>query len=517
MADDLRQEELCAEGRRCQKIDLTVRIGVRIRPAAQRDRVIPLSQHLPELPRVLDAARGADPLIAAENDKRRKPALVGSLGVRETVRHRMLCRQERDDPLARNISAEIDDQVAEVVFFLRADGAVGEEDERARPCQSLHGVIGIDPGVHAFVGGQLGPRRTQLRREDRRSRAECGEQVHRFAIRQRALYTMRRVTPAALRAALARVPSIPLAPDPSPVEPLPRLRAFLRGGPQLFVKRDDAIPFGFGGNKIRKLAFVAARARAEGADTLITAGGVQSNHARATAAAAAKLGMQAILVANGSAPAAPTANALLDALLGANVVYVDSREARTPAMERVADRVRAEGRRPFVIPIGASTPLGALGFVGAVAELVDQIPAPDVIIHSSSSGGTQAGLVAGCRLLGLPTRVIGVSADDPVSRIEERVRSIVGGIGSLLDLGDELSHEMTIEIDDHFVGGGYGIQTAESREAIEVAARTEALFLDPTYTAKAMAALIAYVRQGRFRAEQTILFWHTGGQVALFA
>ena len=299
---------------------------------------------------------------------------------------------------------------------------------------------------------------------------------------------------------------------------MPRLRALLGGGPQLFIKRDDAIPFGFGGNKVRKLALVAARAVADGADTLITAGGIQSNHARATAAAAAKLGLRAVLIANGEAPDRLTANALLDNLLGAEVVYVASREDRAPMIMAIADRLRNEGRKPFAIPIGASTPLGALGFALAVAELVDQMPAPDVIVHSTSSGGTQAGLVAGCRLLGLQTRIVGISADDPSQSLQNQIRAIVSGIADLLKMDPgKLSKGTPLEVDDRFVGDGYGIPTDESREAIELAARTEAIFLDPTYTAKAMAGLIAYVRQQKFRENQTILFWHTGGQVGLFA
>src|SRR5258707_4037815 len=176
---------------------------------------------------------------------------------------------------------------------------------------------------------------------------------------------------------LARFPSLPFLPAPTIVEPLPRLSELLGGGPRLFIKRDDAIPFGFGGNKVRKLALVAARAKADGADTLVTAGGVQSNHARATAARAAKLGMRAVLIANGVAPARLTANALLDQILGAAVVYVARREDRAPMIIEVAERLRTEGRRPFTIPIGASTPLGALGYALALAELVDQMPPPD--------------------------------------------------------------------------------------------------------------------------------------------
>jgi 1-aminocyclopropane-1-carboxylate deaminase/D-cysteine desulfhydrase-like pyridoxal-dependent ACC family enzyme len=326
------------------------------------------------------------------------------------------------------------------------------------------------------------------------------------------------VTTAELREMLARFPSLPLVPAPTIVEPMPSLLLRLGGGPRLYVKRDDAIPFGFGGNKVRKLALVAASAVADGADTLITAGGVQSNHARATAAAAAKLGMRAVLVANGEAPVRLTANALLDDLLGAEVVYVQSRPERMPMILQLADRLRAEGRRPFAIPIGASTPLGALAFALALAELVDQMPAPDVIVHSTSSGGTQAGLVAGCRLLGLHTRVLGISADDTSASLQGLVRAIISGIADLLDLDPErLARGTAIEVDDRFVGDGYGIPSDASREAMELAARTEAIFLDPTYTAKAMAGLIAYVRQQQFTEHQTVLFWHTGGQVGLFA
>lgn len=326
------------------------------------------------------------------------------------------------------------------------------------------------------------------------------------------------MTSAALREALARFPSLPLVPSPTLIEPMPRLASVLGGGPRLLIKRDDAIAFGFGGNKVRKLAFVGALAQADGADTLITAGGIQSNHARVTAAVAAKLGMRAVLVANGREPDPATGNALVDRLLGAEVVYVDARGARAPKMLEIAERLRAEGRKPYVIPLGASIPLGALGFAMAMAELIDQIPAPDVIVHATSSGGTQAGLVAGCRLLGLSTRVVGVSADDSAVAIQAHVRALVEGVANLLDLDPgRLSRGTAIEVDDRFVGDGYGIPTDASREAIDLLARTEAIFLDPTYTAKAMASLIASVRQQKFVEGQTVLFWHTGGQVGLFA
>ena len=306
-------------------------------------------------------------------------------------------------------------------------------------------------------------------------------------------------------------PRVPLLSGPTPVQELPRLRAALGGGPTLLVKRDDSIPFGFGGNKVRKLEFVLAEAVARGADTLVTVGGVQSNHARATAAAAASLGLRCVLIINGTAPAKATANALLDRLLGAEIEYIASREARTGASERVMRRLRDEGRRPFFVPLGASTPMGALGFIAAVEEMLEQGIVPDAIIHAGSSGGTQAGLAAGVARYGLHTRVIAVSADDPAVSIEAAVRRIIHGIGGLE------SFDGDIEVDDGWVGDGYGIPTNASREAQSLAARTEALFVDHTYTAKALGALIAYVREERFTPEQTVLFWHTGGQVGLFA
>jgi D-cysteine desulfhydrase len=290
-----------------------------------------------------------------------------------------------------------------------------------------------------------------------------------------------------------------------------RLRAELGARPNLLVKRDDAISFGFGGNKVRKLEYVLAQAKAYDADTVVTVGGLQSNHARATAAAAAKLGLRCVLIINGAKPERPTANALLDRLLGAEIEYIPSRNERADASERVLTRLRDAGCRPFFLPLGASTPTGAFGFVTAIGELVGQGVVPDVIVHACSSGGTQAGLVAGVALYGINTRVIGVSADDPADAISSTVRRIIRGIEGLEAFDGE------IEVDDTRVGDGYGIPTAASREAQELAARTEALFVDHTYTAKAFGAMLAYLREGRFDTDETVLFWHTGGQVGLFA
>jgi len=319
--------------------------------------------------------------------------------------------------------------------------------------------------------------------------------------------------------ALCALPSLSLAQYPSPIEPLSRLGAALGAAPRLLVKRDDALSFGFGGNKVRKIEMLAARALDDDADVLITTGGVQSNHCRVTAAAAARLGMRCVIVANGERPPRATGNALLDELFGADVEYVASREERAPAMGAIAERLRSEGMHPVIIPLGASTPLGAAGFARAVGELVSQLDeAPDYIFHSTSSGGTQAGLLAGQVLYNVKTRVIGISADEPADRLQAAVSGIVSGLGELLGMdGRKLAAARPIEVDTRFIGEGYGVPTEASLEAQSLLARTEALVVDHTYTAKALAGLIGWVREGRFRESDTVLFWHTGGQVAVFA
>jgi 1-aminocyclopropane-1-carboxylate deaminase/D-cysteine desulfhydrase-like pyridoxal-dependent ACC family enzyme len=323
--------------------------------------------------------------------------------------------------------------------------------------------------------------------------------------------------------ALMSLATVPLAPHPSPIDVLTRLPAAAAAsgagdGPRVLMKRDDLLSFGCGGNKVRKMQAVAAEAIAQGADTLITCGGVQSNHARVTAAAGAALGLQVVLVLNGDAPAAATGNARLDALFGAEVRYVARREDRDPAMRAAARDLEAAGRRPFVVPLGASTATGALGFARGVAELAAAGCSPDVIIHASSSGGTQAGLIAGCALFGLRARVVGISADEPadalaatVSRLLDEMAARLGARRSTLDAG------RAIEVDDSQVGSGYGVATPASIDATTLTARREGIVLDPVYTAKAMAGLLARLRARTFTAGETVLFWHTGGLPGYFA
>jgi 1-aminocyclopropane-1-carboxylate deaminase/D-cysteine desulfhydrase-like pyridoxal-dependent ACC family enzyme len=328
---------------------------------------------------------------------------------------------------------------------------------------------------------------------------------------------------AAARQRLAELAAraLPVALQPTPIEELPRLREAIGHGlrpsslPRLLIKRDDALPFAMGGNKVRKMRLLVRRALDEGADTLITMGGIQSNHARVTAAMAAATGMKSVLVLNGTPPPRVSGNALLQQLFGAEIVLVATRAEREPAMHDIAGRLTREGRRPYIVPLGGSTAEGALAYAQAFDEMASQIPLPDWIVHSTSSGGTQAGLASGAALAGARTRILGVSADDPSASIEPIVAKLVAEIGTMVD-APGLAYVSTM-VDDTFVGGGYGVPTPDSTAALQTAARSDGLLLDPVYTAKAMAALIARVRAGAFNDAETILFWHTGGLPALFA
>lgn len=329
------------------------------------------------------------------------------------------------------------------------------------------------------------------------------------------------IDPAAQAVALERLHRMPVAPlghYPTPLEGFDRFRRAAGLSQHLLIKRDDAISFGFGGNKVRKLRHLLPHLVAGGADTLITCGGVQSNHARATAAAAASAGLGCHIVVNGAPQAEPTGNALLNRLLGASFEYVATREERAPAMEAAAARLTAVGKKPAIVPLGASVPYGALGYVAAIGELLKQGLRPDVIVHACSSGGTSAGLLVGAALHGVATRIIGISADDPPDVVEREIRRIIAGMEPLLGLDAGILNEgIAVEVSDRFVGSGYGIPTDESVEAQSLAARAEAVFVDHTYTAKALAGLLRYCRTGTIPSNATVLFWHTGGQVALFA
>jgi L-cysteate sulfo-lyase len=322
---------------------------------------------------------------------------------------------------------------------------------------------------------------------------------------------------------LSHIPRLLLGGYPTPIEELTRLRADLGpNAPRIFVKRDDYTGPGFGGNKVRKLEYALAQAQTAGAEVIITMGGEKSNHARVTAALCARLGLQCELVMNppnirfeGLQPA----SLLTDHLYGATIHRVANRdERRTRAAELLASYQQA-GKRAVLLPLGASTPVGALGYVQAVAETKVQLADLNIqvthVVHATSSGGTQAGLVAGCQLYDWPVQVIGVSPDDPAESIAAEVGQIIDGVGELLGLPAG-ALDNRVRVLDEFVGDGYGIPTAASTGATHGLASREGLLLDPVYTAKAMTGLLALIARGELTAADTVLFWHTGGQLALF-
>jgi L-cysteate sulfo-lyase len=323
---------------------------------------------------------------------------------------------------------------------------------------------------------------------------------------------------------LTRIPHIALAHRPTPLEPLARLTEAL-GGPRLLVKRDDCTGLAGGGNKTRKLEYLLANALAEDADTVITAGGVQSNHVRQTAAAAARLGLEAHLVLARIVPGRDavyehTGNVLLDRLLGAHVHLHPADCDRAAVMAALAEELRTSGRRPYVIPVGGSNGLGALGYAACAGEIDAQAQAlglaVDAVVLPCSSGGTQAGLVTGFARLGAETRVIGIDVDAGADRLHGVVQALAEDVAALLELDGGVPAD-AVKIEAGYAGEAYGLPTAEMVAAVELTARTEGLILDPVYTGKAMAGLVGLIRDGAFRRDDTVVFLHTGGLPALFA
>ncbi|HEX2697828.1 MAG TPA: D-cysteine desulfhydrase family protein [Anaerolineales bacterium] len=302
---------------------------------------------------------------------------------------------------------------------------------------------------------------------------------------------------------------------PTPVEELPRLSETL-GGPRLFVKRDDQTGLAFGGNKTRKLEFLVAEAKDQGADMLISGGAIQSNHCRQTAAAAAKFGFKCILVLTGQAPEQASANFLLDGLFGAQIVTVADRKDRDRILQETFDNAKADGNKPYLVPYGGSSPTGALGYAFAVEELMKQNVNPDWIVFGTSSGGTHAGLVLGQRVFGYKGRVLGISIDESEDWLKEHVSALASSASEKLGKRMEFTPADVLANAD-YCRAGYGVLTDAEREAVSLFAKYEGLLLDPVYTGRAAAGLIDLIRKGFFKKGETILFWHTGGQPALFA
>ncbi len=313
------------------------------------------------------------------------------------------------------------------------------------------------------------------------------------------------------------LPRLTIAALPTPLHPMPRMSAAL-GGPELWIKRDDLTGLAFGGNKTRKLELLLADAQAGGARTLLTTGAVQSNHCRQTAAAAAHFGFGCVLVLPGQPPkeaAAWTGNLLLDDILGAEVLWAGQQE-RDQALAEAFHRCQADGRRPYLIPYGGSNALGAAAYAYAVAELSEQGAPFDRIVLATSSGGTQAGLLAGARLYGYPAKITGISVDPPAPALKRHVAQLAKEIGALLGCPLDLRPE-EVDVFDDYLGGGYGVMGDSERQSVALFARSEGVLLDPVYTGRAAAGLIDLIRRQVIGPKERVLFWHTGGTPALFA
>jgi D-cysteine desulfhydrase family pyridoxal phosphate-dependent enzyme len=319
---------------------------------------------------------------------------------------------------------------------------------------------------------------------------------------------------------LQNIARIQLAFLPTPIMEALRLAAAI-DGPKLWIKRDDLTGFGFGGNKIRGLEFLLADALAQKADTLVTGAGPQSNYVRATAAAAAHAGLNMIAVYSGTLPAQVQGNYRLTRLLGAEIRFTGDpdRASVDEAIEEIAIELRSAGKRPYTIPRGGASVLGSLGYVQAVYELAEQCTANDIsldaIVLATGSCGTQAGLLAGVKLLRLPWRVEGFTVSRPVYEVKSRVLTLAQAAIELLGFPSTITPQDVI-VHGGFIGPGYGVPTPDATEAIRLTARCEGIFLDPTYTGKAMAGFLAYSRAGHFRPDNTIIFLHTGGEPTLF-
>jgi D-cysteine desulfhydrase len=315
-----------------------------------------------------------------------------------------------------------------------------------------------------------------------------------------------------------RYPRFALLDGPSPLHRLDRLEAALGGGVRLWIKREDLLPLAFGGNKLRNLEFLVGRALADGADTLVTVGRRWSNHARLTAAAGAKAGLEVHLVLSGPTTHPINPGIELDELLGATVHQATTadRAERSALLERVVQRLQAGGRRVAVIGVGGSGVTGVLGQVLAAFELVDQTAAvgfePDAVVLPSATGGTHAGLLVGLRTAALPTTVRGFAVTPP-DEVGPAIARLVDDLGAIDGLVHVAADE--IHLDASQLGAGYGVPTEAATEATRLLARTEGILVDPIYTAKALAGLTGLVRSGRLE-DHDVVFWHAGGTPGLF-
>ncbi|MDH3387632.1 MAG: D-cysteine desulfhydrase [Gammaproteobacteria bacterium] len=324
---------------------------------------------------------------------------------------------------------------------------------------------------------------------------------------------------------LSRFPRLHLAHLPTPLEPMPRISDEL-GGPNIWIKRDDCTGLSSGGNKTRKLEFLMADAVAQGADTVITQGATQSNHARQTCAAAAKLDFEChILLEDRTGyhdeAYACNGNVLLDQLHGATISTRPADSDMNAEMEQLAQRLRDDGKTPYIIPGGGSNEIGALGYVNAALELIHQANERslriDHLLHATGSTGTQAGLVLGMEAMNSGIPVYGVSVRAPKQQQEEKVYGLVQRTAEYMGYSPDLVAREKVVANSDYVGEGYGLPTDAMIEAVKMLARYEGILLDPVYAGKGFSGLIDLIRKGHFKKGENVVFLHTGGSVSLFA
>ena len=322
---------------------------------------------------------------------------------------------------------------------------------------------------------------------------------------------------------LGRFPRLHFAHLPTPLELLPNLSKEL-GGPNIYIKRDDATGLATGGNKTRKLEFLMADAVEKGADTIITQGATQSNHCRQTAAIATKMGMKCeVLLENRTGSQDPdftqSGNVFLDQMFGAAIRHYLGGTDMDAAMSDVAEEIRSVGGTPYIIPGGGSNPIGALGYVSCAVELLNQASERglriDHVVHATGSAGTQAGLVTGLDGCSSGVPILGIGVNAPKEAQEQKVYDLACRTADLLDTGIEIKRARVVANCD-YVGEGYGVSTEAMVEAVTMLSQLEAILLDPVYTGKGMAGLIDLARQGHFTKNENIVFIHTGGSAGLF-
>jgi len=322
---------------------------------------------------------------------------------------------------------------------------------------------------------------------------------------------------------LAKFPKVRLGHLPTPLEPMDRLSEIL-GGPRLWVKRDDCTGLSSGGNKTRKLEFLMADAQSKGADTIITQGATQSNHARQTTAAAAKLGMECHILLEDRTGSNDNnyilnGNVLLDRLHGASVSKRSGGTDMNLEMQDFADTLTEKGKKPYIIPGGGSNPIGALGYVNCARELTEQASEIglkiDALVHATGSAGTQAGLVTGLAAIQSSIHLLGIGVRAPKDKQEQMVFDLAQKTADYLDTGIEIERDKVRAICD-YVGAGYGLPTDGMIKAVKLLAQSEGLLFDPVYSGKGLDGLIDQIKKGYFAGMDNVVFLHTGGSAALF-